>query len=163
MNDLLVSHHRHMIHASCILWAKHAILFLSLRWLKNWLYRYICCWWSMTTPNLHSVAGRFSGSFQTLIGLYQVILSRHSGHQSVNFRFFLNERYSEQQGDSSLAPRRSATAKSTIWMDSSTYLACRLNRRLMNVMRLVRWNSLSENPTSHPASWQRVNTKIQTL
>lgn len=45
---------------------------------------------------------------------YQVILSRHCVWRSGNFRFFLNERDSEQQGDSPLAVHTSTTAKCTI-------------------------------------------------
>lgn len=103
------------------------------------------------------------GSFQSaVIGLYQVILSQRSVCKSGNFRSFLNKHDSEQQGDSPLAVHRSATAKCTIWIDSSPYLACPLNRRLMNLIRLVRWNSHPENPTSLPTTWPRVNTEIHT-
>lgn len=105
------------------------------------------------TQNLHSVAGQFPGSIESLIGLYQVILSQHSVRRSGNFRFFLNERDSEQRGDGPLMVHRSAAAKCTIWIDSSPYLCCPLNRRLMNLIRLVGWNSHSENPTSLPTEY----------
>lgn len=103
------------------------------------------------------------GSCQSaVIGLYQVILSQRRVCESGNFRFIHNKHDLEQQGNSPLTAHRSATAKCTIWIDSSPYLACPLNRRLMNLIRLVRWNSHSENPTSLPSTWPRANTEIHT-
>lgn len=93
------------------------------------------------------------GSFSTLTVLYQVILSQRGVHWTGNFRFFLNEHDSEQRGDGPLAAPRSAPANSTIWIDSSPHPACPLNRKLMNLIRSVRWNSHPEIPTSLPTTW----------
>lgn len=148
-----------MIYASCNPEVQHALTNI----VSNLMCELSLCLNPFQTPNLPPVAGQFSGSLETLAGLYQVILSQRSARRSGNFRFFLNERDSEQRGDSPLTVHRSATAKSTIWIDSSPYLGCPLNRRLMNLIRLVRRSSHSENPTSRPTTWPRVNTEIHTL